>query len=230
MGGFSRTPRQVNIRQVRKMPALKPTSPPTEPDSTLDYYEAHARDYAEATLSIDMGDLYDRFLAYLPQGGRILDAGSGSGRDTLAFLHKGYQVEAFDASPALAELSSRLTGVRTEVIRFQDFQSAPRFDGVWACASLLHVPQTQLPDAVRRLIDALKPSGALFISVKHGVGERVAREGRLFTDLDEPGVRQLLKPFDSEIKELWISEGQGARRGKDRWLNVIAVKRTGHEH
>jgi len=211
------------------MPALKPTSSRTEPDSTLDYYEAHARDYAEGTLGIDMGDLYDRFLSYIPRGGRILDAGSGSGRDTLAFLTKGYQVEAFDASPALAKLSSQLTGVHTEVIRFQDFHSGPRFDGVWAIASLLHVPRGQLPDAVRRLIDALKPSGALFISVKLGDGERVAKDGRLFTDLDESAVRRLLKPFQMEIKEVWISEGQGSRQGKDRWLNALALKGAGHE-
>jgi len=211
------------------MPALKPTSHRPEPDPTLSYYETHAHGYSEATLRIDMSDLYDRFLSYIPRGSRILDAGSGSGRDTLAFLAKGYQVEAFDVSPALAKLSSQLTGLHTEVIRFQDFHSAPRFDGVWACASLLHVHRGQLPDAVKRLIDALKPRGALFISVKLGDGERVAKDGRLFTDLDESAVRHLLKPFHIEIKKIWISEGQGSRQGKDRWLNALALKGAGHE-
>src|SRR5262249_12574588 len=156
------------------------------------YYEAHAPSYVDATLRIDMSELYEPFLALIPHGGRILDAGSGSGRDTLAFLEKGYQVEAFDASPALAEMSSRITGVLTRVLRFQDFQSAPRFDAVWACASLLHVRLSEWPDVLKRLIDALNPGGALFISVKNGIGERIARDGRLFTDLDEKTARSLL--------------------------------------
>jgi SAM-dependent methyltransferase len=211
------------------MIALKSTSLRTRPDSTVQYYEANALPYSEATLRIDMSELYEPFLNGLPNGGRILDAGSGSGRDTLAFLAKGYQVEAFDASQTLAKLSTRLTGVRTEVMRFQEFQSGPGFDGIWACASLLHVPESELPDSLRRLVDALKPGGHLFISVKNGVGERVASDGRLFTDLNERLVRQLLEPYEIEIKKLWISEGQGSRKGKEQWLNVLAIKRAGHE-
>lgn len=207
------------------MRAVKRKSPAPETDATGAYYETHAADYAEATRGIDMAELYDQFLPHIPARGRILDAGSGAGRDTLAFLKKGYQVEAFDASPRLAEISSRLTGLKTKVLRFQDFVSEPRFDGIWACASLVHVPRRELADSVRRLVDALKPGGALFVSLKKGAGERVARDGRLFTDLDEATARALLAPLGFEIARMWVSEGQGVRRGRGDWLNIVAVKK-----
>jgi SAM-dependent methyltransferase len=207
------------------MPALKHTSEHSGEESTETYYETHAPSYFEATRSIDMTELYDQFLPYVSKGGRILDAGSGSGRDTLAFLSKGYEVEAFEASPRLAEMSSRLTGIHTGVLRLQDFHSPPRFDGVWACASLLHVPQKELADVVMRLVDALKPGGVLFICMKEGAGERLASDGRLFTDWNEAAARALLEPLDVDIMRIWISPGQGPRRGQGDWLNVLAAKK-----
>jgi SAM-dependent methyltransferase len=116
--------------------------------STAEYYEQGARAYFDATATVDMAAIHDRFLALLPAGARILDAGSGSGPDTLAFLRRGFAVEAFDASPSLARLSSAFTGVPTRVLRLQDLDEPGRYDGVWACASLLHVPGCELPEVL----------------------------------------------------------------------------------
>ena len=194
-------------------------------DGTEAFYERQARAYHDATLRTDISPLYDRFLPRIPPGGKILDAGSGSGRDTLAFLQRGFLVDAFDASPALCALSSALTGIRTKILRFQDFQSPTRYDGIWACASLLHVPKPELPDAVRRLIAALKPGGAIYMSFKHGDRERVTDDGRYFLDLDEPSLRALLTGFPGiDLVDLWISAGEGDFGGRGKWLNVIAVK------
>ena len=131
---------------------------------TREYYDHHAKMYCEATCRVDMSGLYNRFLRYLPSNGLILDAGSGSGRDTLAFLKFGYKVEAFDSSPALCNLSTRLTGIQTRYLRFQGFKSSTRYDGIWACASLLHVPQKELQDVVGRLVRAIVPGGVLYVS------------------------------------------------------------------
>jgi SAM-dependent methyltransferase len=84
-------------------------------DSTISYYESHAAAYAQKTLPVDMAKIYERFLKYLPPGARILDAGSGSGRDSREFLARGYEVDAFDASPTLAALSTQLTGASTKI-------------------------------------------------------------------------------------------------------------------
>src|SRR3954462_4118584 len=87
---------------------------------TQKYYEEHADQYFKDTSAGDISALYKPFLMNVPSGGLILDAGSGSGRDTLAFKKLGYRVEAFDLSPRLAELSTKLTGIRTKVAGFKD--------------------------------------------------------------------------------------------------------------
>jgi 2-polyprenyl-3-methyl-5-hydroxy-6-metoxy-1,4-benzoquinol methylase len=63
----------------------------------FDYYDDHADQFVRGTLAVDMAELYKPFLEHVPAGGRILDAGCGSGRDTRAFLAQGYEVVAMDA-------------------------------------------------------------------------------------------------------------------------------------
>lgn len=197
---------------------------------TSQYYEEHAEAYVAATLRVDMSDLYERFLRYLPGQARILDAGSGSGRDALAFLERGYDIDAFDASPSLCALSTKLTGIRARVMRFQDFAADVLYDGIWACASLLHVPAGELRDALRRLTNALKPGGALYMSFKYGSGERFSEDGRFYLDMDEPRLRSLLADIpNTRVCEVWLSEGEGDHKGKDAWLNAILVSTSEQE-
>ena len=192
------------------------------------YYRDHALAYAESTLGEDMSEIYDRFLGHLPKSAKILDAGSGSGRDTLAFKNLGYDVDAFDASPALCAFSTQLTGVPTRVQTFQDFESEPVYDGIWACASLLHVQADELSDAVRRLVHALKHEGAFYMSFKHGSGERHSEDGRFYLDMDEVRLHAVLNGFaDARLTDIWVSPGEGSRRGRDAWKNAILVKSPG---
>jgi SAM-dependent methyltransferase len=194
-------------------------------EATRRYYDRNARIYADATAVIDMSTIYDQFLRYVSPRGRILDAGSGSGRDTRAFADRGYAVDAFDASPELCNLSTRLTGIRACVLRFQEFERSPRYDGVWACASLLHVPRGELPDAINRLVKALKLGGVLYTSFKYGSGERVAEDGRFYTDVDEQSLRDVCAAVPNlALNDVWTSTGEGIHRGKDAWLNAIALK------
>lgn len=191
------------------------------------FYERNAREYFESTVDLDVSGLRERFLKYVPRSGRILDAGSGSGRDTLAFRALGYEVEAFDSSRALAELSTRLTGVRTRVCTFEEFDESARFDGIWACASLLHVAAKQIPQALLRLCEALKPQGALYVSFKRGEGERISTDGRRFTNMTIPAVRLLLESLDEMlIREMWEYTGESATREGEVWVNAIATKKS----
>ncbi len=152
--------------------------------STEAYYNRHAQQFVDDTLHVDMRSLYVPFLAGLPVNARILDAGCGSGRDARAFQKQGYQVSAFDASEQLASRASQLLGFTVPVKRFDEVEEIERYDGIWACASLLHVPERQLPEAFARLWRALKPGGLLYCSFKWGQGER-QHHGRHFTDADE---------------------------------------------
>lgn len=190
-------------------------------DTTTRYYTENAQAFFADTVAVSMDSLYARFLPHIPPGGYILDAGCGSGRDTLAFLQKGYHVTAFDASSTLATLAERHTGQPVQVLRFQDLAWRREFDGIWACASLLHVPAADLPEALGRLALALRPGGILYASFKYGQGSR-EHGGRRFTDIDEAGLRALLAqvPGLTEL-ETWVTEDLRPGRAAERWLNTL---------
>ncbi len=190
-------------------------------DTTITYYTENAQAFFADTVAVGMDSLYARFLPQIPPGGHILDAGCGSGRDTLAFLQAGYRVTAFDASPTLAALAERLTGQPVQVLRFQDLAWQRGFDGIWACASLLHVPAADLPEALGRLALALRPGGVLYASFKYGQDSREHR-GRRFTDLDEARLRTLLGQVPGLTeRETWVTEDLRPGRAAERWLNTL---------
>lgn len=192
-------------------------------DETIRYFDQNADEYALSTVGIDMSAFYEPFLAMVSQGRAILDAGCGSGRDTKAFLDRGYAVTAFDASENMASLAAKTTGIRVGVRRLQDVDFGCDFDGVWASASLLHLPRADLLDAITRLAKALRLGGVLYASFKLGIGEQVA-DGRLFTYLSETELRSLLRvvPLLS-LATLWTTADLRPSRS-DRWLNVLATK------
>jgi SAM-dependent methyltransferase len=208
----------MTVRALRRAP---------EPvDHTVGWYDRTAAAYAADTLARNPLILQAAFLARVPKGGTILDAGSGSGRDTLAFLAAGYDVDAFDASEALARLSSRVTGRQTVVERFETYEGPEaRYHGVWAFASLLHVLEKDLPDSIRRLGCVLKPGGWLFANFKLGEGERTDQRGRRYTDMTPERARSLLSQSSdwSEVSTT-IQVAEAAFGEPTGWVNVLARK------
>ncbi len=173
-----------------------------------------------------MSVLHERFLSEVPAGGYILDAGCGSGRDAKAFKKRGYRIDAFDASPALTELACKHLGQEVKVRTFAKVDEIAVYDGIWACASLLHLPMDEIPDAIKRLWHALKPGGILYVSFKEGHGER-EKDGRHFSDLNELTLRQLFINFrDVEQVECWLTDDMRPSRN-DLWLNAI-IRRKHH--
>lgn len=192
---------------------------------TLEYYQHHADDFFSSTVNVDMGSLYTPFLEHVPKGGWILDAGCGSGRDSKAFLQQGYQVEAFDATAEMAKLASQHTGLSVKHMTFSDVDAVNRYDGIWCCASLLHVSATELPDTMAKLARALKSGGIWYISFKYGDGERV-KDGRHFTDLNEQGLSALLAGLAGiRLAGHWITEDKRPDRS-EMWLNALLHKRS----
>ena len=190
----------------------------------MDYYETNAKTFVESTLGIDMQPLYQHFLPLLPDGADILDVGCGSGRDSRYFITQGYRVTAFDASPRIAALAEKEVGQTVAVQRVQDIQYQNQFHGIWACASLLHVPTQDLHDVFHRLSKALKSNGLIYCSFKYGRGE-MQREGRCFTDLNEYGLRAVLsRDRELAIEELWVTSDRRPGRSDERWLNATLVQ------
>lgn len=190
---------------------------------TIDYYNEHAEEFTASTFEVDMESLYQPFLAELLEGARILDVGCGSGRDTLAFKNKGYQVDAIDYSEKLVKKASRLTGIPIKLKSFYEVDDYEAYDGIWACASLLHCERTRLKEVIGKLVSALKPNGVLYMSFKYGNGDR-EKDGRHFTDLNEHQAEELLNQFKSiSLVQRWITIDKRLDRTEE-WLNIILKK------
>lgn len=192
---------------------------------SIEYYDKNAREYYEATVNADMSDACDRFLNYVIQGGRILDAGCGSGRDSLYFIQRGYDVVSIDGSQEMVEFSSRLTGQKTLQMKFEEIAFRNEFDGVWACASLLHVPKSEIQNVLRKLVISLKANGILYVSFKYGDYE-ILRDQRLFNSYDEDGLLELLQSApELEVISIWETKDVRPGREEESWINCVCRKR-----
>jgi cyclopropane fatty-acyl-phospholipid synthase-like methyltransferase len=190
---------------------------------TLAYYEREAADYAERARGLNCSSTYAPFVCRLTPGARILDAGCGSGRDAAAFQDMGFRVAAMDASPSLAQEAERLLGHSVVVCRHQDVVFANAFDGIWAMATLLHVPHDDLPDVLTRYRRALTPGGLLFCSFKFGEQDGPDAEGRWFTNMTRERMQSLVDTVGGwRIEQL--RETPDSMRPDTRWLEVMLVK------
>lgn len=192
---------------------------------TLAYYETNAERYFQETVNLDMSAFHERFLRQIPAGGWILDAGCGSGRDAKAFLEQGYRITAFDAAPRMASLASEHVGAKVTVRSFAQVQEVSCYDGVWACASLLHLPEVAIPSALARLWNSLKPGGCLYLSFKQGALER-QEAGRWFTDADDVRMRGWLAALpECDDVTIWTTPNARPTNPDQAWLNVLATRR-----
>ncbi|MBC3887809.1 methyltransferase domain-containing protein [Acetobacterium paludosum] len=193
-------------------------------NKTLDYYNQTAREFIRGTIDADFSALHQRFLSQLPEHGHILDLGCGSGRDAKAFLDLGYTVTAIDGSPECCRLAGAYIGQPVLCLTFDALDFDQAFDGIWACASLLHVPYGELTAIFLKLVKALKPGGILYASFKYGDFEG-DRNGRYFTDLDEERLKALLEPVVGlTVVETFITRDVRDGRDGEIWLNVIGKK------
>lgn len=190
---------------------------------TIDYYNKHAEEFTASTFEVDMESLYRPFLAELPGGTRILDVGCGSGRDTLVFKNKGYHVDAIDYSEELVKKATRLTGIPIKLQSFYEIDADEAYDGIWACASLLHCERSRLAEVLEKMVQALKPNGVIYMSFKYGDSDR-EKDGRAFTDLNEQQAQELLAQFDQvSLVQQWITVDKRPER-EEQWLNLLLKK------
>ncbi len=172
-----------------------------------------------------MSALRERFFRYLPQYGTILDAGCGPGRDAKAFKDSGYDVYAMDASEAMVEHCRTIIGDRVTLATFQEYTTDIKFDGIWACASLLHLKPEELDAVLKKFTGFLKPGGIFFISFKYGEKDYV-KDGRYFNCHTSETITELLNSVNEvEIIENFITSDVREGRSEEKWVNVIARKR-----
>lgn len=192
-------------------------------NQTSNYYNQHAQAFFENTYQVEMESLYAPFLRYLPEQALILDLGCGLGRDTLAFKKKGYQVEAIDYSAELVKKARELTNIEVRQQSFYDLAENNKYDGIWACASLLHCERDRLTEVLGLIFKALKLNGVCYMSFKYGNTDREI-EGRSFTDLNEQQAHDLLKQIDQALLlQQWITVDKRPERTEE-WMNILIRK------
>lgn len=193
-------------------------------NNTLDYYNNYADEFYKNTVNVEFVTTQEHFLAKLKNGSNILDFGCGSGRDTRFFLEQGYSVEAVDGSKELCKLACKYTGIEVKNMLFEELSEVEKYDGIWACSSILHLPLGELADVMKKMAIALKEDGIIYTSFKYGNFEG-ERNGRYFTDMTEEKFAKFLSEIDSlEIEEQWITLDVRPGRGEERWLNLILRK------
>lgn len=186
------------------------------------YYENNAKAFIDDTFKCDMSVQYNFFEKYINYAITIMDLGFGSGRDSLYFMSKGYEVYAVDPTKSFCDNAKKLGIKNVYNLYAQDIEFDNMFDGIWACASLLHVPSEDLNNVFKKCSKALKPNGVMYASFKYGDFEG-ERNGREFLDLNESSINLYLNNTNLFIKEILITED--VRPDKTtKWLNVILSK------
>jgi ubiquinone/menaquinone biosynthesis C-methylase UbiE len=195
----------------------------------VEWYDRHAPDYALGSHEADLGELHAEFLVRLGRVATpILDLGAGAGRDALAFAARGWRVVALDPSAGLlAEAARRCANPKVSglvcLVRGEspDMPFRPgSFAGVWACASLLHLPKSLLPAALSEVARILVPGGLLFLALKEGSAEEEDGQGRFFAYYEEAELRQILSRWQFQVEKVSKTHDKIGR--SLTWLNVLA--------
>lgn len=193
-------------------------------EEILSYYRKNAENFVKGTINADMEFNRKKFLQRLPDQGKILDFGCGSGRDAKVFLELGYEVEAVDGCRELCETAAEYTGIVVRQMDFMELDVREKYDGIWACASVLHLPYEELRAVLAKMAAALKENGVIYVSFKYGEFEGW-RNGRYFTDMTEDGVRRLVEETQGmSVEEIWVTADVREGRGDERWVNGVGRK------
>lgn len=194
-------------------------------DKTINYYDINAKEFVEGTLNVDFKATQDKFINKLPAKGYILDFGCGSGRDTKYFLARDFNVDAIDGSIELCKIASEYTNIKVRHMYFNELSIVNKYDGIWACSSILHLSLDDLVDVFKRMSKALKDEGIIYTSFKYGdfSGER---NGRYFTDMTEDSFAKLIANVENlKVEEQWITADVRPQRGNEKWINLILRKK-----
>ena len=190
---------------------------------TLEYYNINAEKFIQGTLSVDFKQTQDKFISFL-SGKKVLDFGCGSGRDTKYFIDNGFEVTATDGSKELCEFASEFTGIEVRQMLFQELSEIDKYDGIWACSSILHLPKSELKPVIKKMLLALHQNGVVYTSFKYSEFEG-ERNGRYFTDFTLEGFTEYIADIsDIAIEEYWITGDVRPGREEEKWLNLILRK------
>ena len=190
---------------------------------TLAFYDREAAAYAARQRGAPVR--LQAFLEQLRPRARILELGCGAGQDAELMAAAGFDVTPTDGSAGLAAQAQARLGRPVRVMRFEELDETAAYDGVWANACLLHVPEDGLAEVLGRIHRALRPGGRFHTGFKAGDGGGRDSLGRYYNFPDEARLRAAYGAA-GDWATLTITAGKGG--GFDGvmrdWLFVDAVK------
>lgn len=192
-------------------------------NDTLRFYADNAAIYARHRTAASSHRL-DAFLGALEPGARVLELGCGNGMEAEYMLARGFDVDATDGTLGLVEEARKRVGERARLMRFDGLDTEADYDGVWASASLLHVPASSLPDILRRIYRSVRPGGIFVASFKAGEGEGRDSMGRYY---NYPGAESLEAAYRQAgwfHLTLETTMGSGYDTLPTRWLWMTATR------
>lgn len=191
-------------------------------NKTLNYYNSNSKEYIEKTLQGNTNNLCNNFLNNIKKGGKILDLGCGSGRDSLEFIKRGYKVTAVDGSKEIASIASKIIGQPVICSKFEDLRLEEKFDGIWACSSLLHVNRKDIINVIKNISLNLKEDAVFYMSFKYGEDEYIDENERYFNCYTEKTFKELIEDVPNlKIKEIYITGDTLGGRENLMWLNIL---------
>lgn len=192
-------------------------------DNTLGFYNSNAVAYA-ADGDTPNPKLFD-FLKRCKRGGRILELGTGSGTDASAILEAGFQLDATDGSAELAAIASKRLGQPVRTMMFGELCAVEEYDGIYACASLTHVPRGEFAPISEKTYAALAKGGIVWASFKTGATEGHDALGRYYNYLSPEELR-LCWGKNGHWSDITIECWAGGAYDKHPtdWAAVVAVR------
>lgn len=191
---------------------------------SIDYYNRYAVPYFEKTAELDMEKIIRPFIELMPENAEILDLGCGSGRDTVTLVENGFFVTALDGSEEMCKLAEVHTDQDVLHMTYEEMDFDDVFDGIWACASLVHLSEDEMKSVMKKLVHALQKNGVLYFSVHRGERDGMYN-GRYFRDYKKRELLTLLEQFEElELLNMWTTQDVRSGKADNQWLNVLVRK------
>jgi ubiquinone/menaquinone biosynthesis C-methylase UbiE len=209
---------------------MSDTNPETAIRRTATAYQTIAPAYSRCWSNDPcMQSRLDIFSKYLPENAFIIDIGCGTGRDVKYLVSKNFRAFGIDLSEAMLNEAHKLFSNGS--FSMMDMRhlglSAAICDGVWASASVIHLPKSEVHYALEEISRILKKDGVLFLSMQEGSGERFSEDGRFFVYYKRDEICTLLKQHQFEILEFEPNQSIKNTFKKTltiTWINFLAKK------
>lgn len=191
---------------------------------SVDFYNKNAESFFSQTVEADMSVLYKKFLDRLPaKKGKILDLGCGSGRDSKFFKDMGFEIVAMDLSEELGKKASEYIGQEVIVKDMRELDFEDEFIGVWACASILHLPLEDIGIVLEKIFKSLKNGGVFYSSFKYGERD-YTKDGREFTCFTEERFFKCFPQYRDRVVEIFQTSDVRVGREDEKWFNIFFEK------